>query len=168
MGHPVLLHLHNGLHGLDEVLLGELGNAEPLVGVVHAAGVALGAEELNPVLRGAVGLHALEALLGIVEHHGGGVQGQGAVGNDPGIVPALALVIVHDEHMVGKNFAEAQLALVGGFGFGGGGFGDLDIQHCVHTPVSVFGAKPLPDGATGAGTGFFAFHDYMLAWKQSQ
>ena len=103
-------------------------------------GVALRAEQLDFVLRGAVGLHALKALLGVVKHHGGGVQGQGAVGHDAGVVPALALVIVHDEHMVGEDFAEAQLALVGGLGLRGGGFGDLDIQHCEHSPVLCIGS----------------------------
>ena len=54
-----------GLDGLDKVLHGDLGDAEAVVGVVHAAGVALRAEELDFVLRGAVGLHALKALLGV-------------------------------------------------------------------------------------------------------
>ena len=163
-GHPVLLHLHDGLHGLDEVLLGDAGDAEALVGVVHPAGVAVRAEELDLVLRGAVGLHALEALLGVVEHHGGGVQGQRPVGDDAGVVPALSLVIVHDEHVVGEDFAEAQLALVDGFGLGGRGFGDLDIQHCEHSPVlCIWGTGPLPGRAR-----FSALNDYMLAARQSQ
>ena len=129
VGDPVLLHFHNGLHGLNEVLHGDLGDAQAVLGVVHAAGVAVRAEQLDLTLSGAIGLHTLEALLSIVEHHGGGIQGDGGIGDDPGIMPALALVIVHDEHVIGENFAEPQLALVGGLGLGRRGLGDLDIQH---------------------------------------
>ena len=44
-------------------------------------------------------------------------------------MPALVRRIVHDEHVVGENLAEAQLALVRGLGLGAGGLGDLNIQH---------------------------------------
>ena len=154
MGHPVLFQLHQGLHGLDEVLHGDLGDAHAVGGILHPLGVALRAEELNDVVHGAVSLHALEKLLSVVEDHSGRVHGDGRVGHDAGVVPAPAVGIVHQEHMVRKDLAEAQLALVGGLGLGGGVFRDFDIQHCEHSPVFRIGSwAPLPGGAR-AGPGF--------------
>ena len=129
MGHPVLVHFHQGLDRLDEVVHGNLGNAHPVGGVLHALGVAVGAEQLDGVVRGPVGLQTLENLLGIVEDHAGGVQGEGLIGDDAGVMPALVRGVVHDKHMIREDLAEAQLALVRGFGLGAGGLGDFDIQH---------------------------------------
>ena len=129
MGHPVLVHFHQGLHGLDEVLHRDLGNAHPVGGVLHPLAVTVGAEQLDGVVRGPVGLQALKDLLRVVENHAGGIQGEGLIGDDAGVMPALVRRIVHDEHVVGENLAEAQLALVRGLGLGAGGLGDLNIQH---------------------------------------
>ena len=74
-------------------------------------------------------MSAVKDLLCVVEHHGSGVQFKGAVGDDAGIVPALALGVIHDEHMVGELFAEAELRLIGGLCLGRSRAGDLDIQH---------------------------------------
>ena len=89
----------------------------------------------NSWIHGAVGLHALKDLLGIVEHHAGRVQNKGGVGDDARIVPALAAGIFHQEHMIGENLTEAQLGLVGGLGLEGRGFRDLDIQHFKNSPL---------------------------------
>ena len=129
VGDPVLVHFHQSLDGLDEILDGNLGDAQTVGGILHPLGVAVRTEQLDGVVRGAIGLHALENLLGVVEHHRGGVQGEGGIGDDAGVVPALALGIVHHEHMVGEDFAKAQLVFVGGFRLGGSGLGNLDIQH---------------------------------------
>ena len=64
----------------------------------------------------------------IVQHLGGGVDLQGAIGDDAGIVPALALVIVHDEHMVGHVLAKDQSGGVRLF-LQFGGAGDFDLFH---------------------------------------
>ena len=47
-----------------------------------------------------------------MQAHGGRVERNRAVGDNPRVVPALSLVIVHQEHMVGEYFAEAELAFV--------------------------------------------------------
>ena len=112
-GHPVGLQPHQLLHRGHEILLRDLGDAHAVTGGVDAPGVLDGAEELHPALGVAVGLQALKDLLGVVEHHGGGIQGDGAVGDDAPVVPALAGGIVHDEHVVGKGLAEHQRARVG-------------------------------------------------------
>ncbi len=87
------------------------------------------AEQLDGVIRSAVSLHALEDLLRVVEHNGGGVQRKGCVGDDACVMPAFALRIIHHKHVVGKFFAEAQLGLVLRLLLRTGGAGDLDIQH---------------------------------------
>ena len=167
MGHPVLFQLHQGLHGLDEVLHGDLGDAHAVGGILHPLGVALRTEELNGIVHGTIGLHALKKLLGIVEHHGGGVHGEGGVGDDAGVVPALPVGIVHQEHVVCENLGEAQLALIGGLGHGGGVFRDFDIQHGKHSPVFCIGGRP-PAGRGASRVRFCALNDYMLARGQSQ
>ena len=129
MGHPVPVHPHQGLHGLNKVLRRHRGDTHPVAGVDAALGVAVGAEELDVPGGGAVGLQALEQLLGVVEHHGGRVQGEGLIGDNPGIVPAFALGVVHQEHVVGENLAEAQLTLICGLCFWGLGAFNPNIKH---------------------------------------
>ena len=129
MGHPVLVHFHQGLDRLDEVVHGDLGDAHPVGGVLHPLGVAVGAEQLDGVIRGPVGLQTLKDLLGVVEHHAGGIQGEGLIGDNAGVMPALVRRVVHDKHMIREDLAEAQLALVRRLGLGAGGLGDFDIQH---------------------------------------
>ena len=129
VGHPVLIHFHQGLHCLDKVVHRDLGNAHPVGGVLHALGVAVRAEQLDLVVRSPIGLQTLKDLLGVMEDHAGRLQGEGLIGNDAGVMPALVGAVVHHEHVVRKDFAEAQFALVRGLGLGTGGLGDFDIQH---------------------------------------
>ena len=129
MGHPVALHIHQSLNGLNIILHGDLRDAQTVGRILKTLGVAVRAEQLHGVVGSAVGLHALKDLLCVVEHHGSGVQLKGAVGDDAGIVPALALGIIHHKHVVGKFLAEAQLGLVLRLLLGRSGTSDLDIQH---------------------------------------
>ena len=129
MGHPVAVHIHQSLDGLNVVLHGDLRDAQTVGGVLHTLCVALGAEQLDGVIRRAVSLHALEDLLCVVEHHGGGIQLEGCVGDDACIVPALTLGVIHNEHMVRKLLAKAQLRLVLRLFLRAGSTSDLDVQH---------------------------------------
>ena len=129
MGDPVLFHFHQGAHGLDEVLHGDAGDAQPAMGVVQTPGVAVRAEQLYLVIRGAVRLQTLKALLSVVKHRGRGVQGNRSVGDDSGIVPALTFVIVHDEHMIRKDLSKAQRTGVSGNRLFHSGTGDRNVQH---------------------------------------
>ena len=126
-GHPVLIGLDQGLEGLEVYVLGHGGDAQFLGGADHAADILVRTEELDFALRGAVGLEALEDLLGVVEHHGAGLQLQGAVGDDAGVVPAHALGVVHEEHMVGEIGPEGD-AVHRGLLLRGGGPGDGDVH----------------------------------------
>ena len=138
-GDPVRVRLHGGLHRLNEQLLVHGGDAHALVGAVEALGVHVRTEEVDPAVRGAVGLHTLKHHLGVVEHAGGGVQADGAIGDDPAVVPALALVVVHNEHVVGEVLAKAQVGLVRlGLGGGGAGYGKFVRHDCIRLSVLVF------------------------------
>ena len=107
-GDPVLLQLDQlGDAGQGQVLR-DLGQGHPPGGGVHPADIVHGPEELHGAVGGAVGLQTLKNLLGVVEHLGGGVDLQRCVGDDAGVLPALACVIVCNEHMVGKALAEDQ------------------------------------------------------------
>jgi hypothetical protein len=55
--------------------------------------------------------------------------------NAPG-VPALALVIFHDEHVVGEVPGKAQLAFVSGTGLGILGSGYRNLVSHFHFPLS--------------------------------
>ena len=128
-GHPVALHAHQSLNSLHKILFRDLGDAQTVGRILKTLGVAVRAEQLHGVVGGAVGFHALKDLLCVVEHHGSGVQFKGAVGDDAGIVPALALGVVHNEHMVGELLAKTQLRLVLRLFLRAGSTSDLDVQH---------------------------------------
>ena len=58
------------------------------------------AEKLDYAVSGPVGLEALKYLLCVVQDVRAGHQLNGTVGDDTRVVPALALVVIHQEHMV--------------------------------------------------------------------
>ena len=129
IGNPVLFHFHQGFYSLDKVLHRNIGDAQPVMGVVQAAGIAVRTEQLYLVIRGTVRLQPLKALLCVMKDRSGGVQGNGSVRNNPGIMPSLTFVIVHDEHMIRKNLSKSQRTGIGGNFFLYGGTGDRDVQH---------------------------------------
>ena len=128
VGDPVLLQLDQFHDAGQSQLIGDAGHAQTGGGVVQTLDVAVGAEQLDGAVGGAVGLHALENLLTVMQNLGSGVDLQGAVGDDAGIVPTLTLVIVHDEHMVGHVLAEYQLGSLG-LVLQSGRAGDFDFLH---------------------------------------
>ena len=128
MGHPVTVHIHQRLNGLNVVLHRDLGDAQTVGGVLETLCVAVRAEQLDGIIGRAVCLHALKDLLSVVEHDSSRVQFKGAVGDNAGIVPAFALGVIHHEHMVGELLAKTQIALVR-LCLRSSGTGDLDIQH---------------------------------------
>ena len=127
-GYPVPVNAYKGLYSPYKILLRHRRDAEALTGVSCPLGVPVRPEKQHPSVIGTVGLQALEHLLGIVEDHSRGGKAYWGIGDYPGVVPALALVIVHNVHMVGENLPEAQLVLIGLF-LGGGGAFNLDIKH---------------------------------------
>ena len=79
MRHPVAVNIDQSLNGLDKILRRDGGHAQTVSRIVETVSVAVGAEQLDLALGGAVGLHALENFLGVVEHGGSRVQPSPAV-----------------------------------------------------------------------------------------
>ena len=127
-GSPILLHVHEGGQHLHTQLLGKLGQAQTLGGAVQTADVLNGAEELHLTVGAAVGLQTLEDLGAVVQDCRGGMDGQVAEGDDAGIVPTLLRLVLHEEHMVGKDLTEAQSGGIG-LDLGGGRLGDGNIHN---------------------------------------
>ena len=133
--HPALVGADQGVDGGHEVLDREHRQRQPLRGADHPGRVLLRAEGPDRAVRVAVGLHALEDLLRVVQDGGRGVQRERGVRRDAGVVPALLGGPLGDEHVVGEVPAEA-----GGREDLGEpvrvhrvvGRGDLDLQRAVH------------------------------------
>ena len=81
VGHPVAVHIDQRLDSLHEVLRRDGGHAETVRGIVKTVRVAVGAEQLDLAVCGAVGLHALKNFLCVVEHGGSRVHLPRAIGD---------------------------------------------------------------------------------------
>ena len=135
-GHPVFVHADERLDSLYEILHGDFRNAQAPMGALHTGGVLFRPEQQHAAIRSTVGFHALKALLRIMKHQRGRVQLQGMVRLDARRVPATALGVVHDEHMVRVMVAEAQMLLVR-LCLRRGGLCHFDVQHTF--PSSIDG-----------------------------
>ncbi len=107
----------------------DLRDAEAVAGRVQARHVPVGAEQQNPAVDRAVRLHPLEDRLAVVQTHGGGRNLEIPERHNPRVVPSLPLVIIHHKHVVRKNAAETQFALVLRFLFGMPGPLHADFLH---------------------------------------
>ena len=107
--------LHNGVH---ELVLGEHGHLQTLAGLSHPGGVQVGAEADDAAVFGGVGLHALKAGLGVLQHAGALTDGDGGVLSQAALVPGTVLV-VGDEALIGLDVAKPQAAPVDIFLFHG-------------------------------------------------
>src|SRR5262249_5149678 len=75
--------------------------------------VLLRAEEPDLAVAAAERLEPLEEPLAVVQDGGRRVERERAIGLDSRVVPALLLFEVHDEHVVGEELTEPQLAVLG-------------------------------------------------------
>ena len=147
VGHPVAVHIDQRLDRLHKVLRRDGGHAETVRGIVKTVRVAVGAEQLDLAVRGAVGLHALKNFLCVVEHSGSRVHLPRAIGDDAGVMPALARGIVHQEHVVAELLAEAELRLVLRLFLRMGRFGDFNVQH--NFTLSLLYSSAPPHSSAG-------------------
>ena len=83
-----------------------------MVGVDHALCILVGAEQLDGAVWRAVRLHALKGLHCVVENHRCGIKLKRLIGHDAGVMPALFLIVVNDQHVIGIMNAETEVALV--------------------------------------------------------
>ena len=117
MRHPVLFHIHQRLEALKHKIRIDRRDAQPCRAAIKAFKIIHRTEHLDGTIRFAIGFQAFKNGLSIMKNHGGRVHLQGRVGNDAGVMPSLALGIVHYEHVVGENLPESELAFIGGFCF---------------------------------------------------
>jgi hypothetical protein len=106
-GHPVLVLADQCVAGLDERLDRQLGHGEAAGGALEALGVLVRAEGGHGAVGAAVGLEALEDLLGVVQDVGRRVERDRRVRDELAVVPAAALGPLDGHHVVGEVAAEA-------------------------------------------------------------
>jgi hypothetical protein len=106
-GHPVAVDLDEGVDGVEEQLLGQLGHGEAGGRAVEALGVLLRPEDRDAAVGLPVGLEALEDGLPVVQHHRRRVELQRRVGGELRVVPALVDGPADRDHVVGVDAAEA-------------------------------------------------------------
>ena len=104
--HPGPVLAHELLEGGDERLVRQLGHRDAGRRGAEPGGVRGRPEQHHRARPLPVGLQALEDLLGVVEHRGGGVQGQRAVGLEPAVMPAALRRPPQGDHVVGEDLAE--------------------------------------------------------------
>lgn len=127
--YPVLIDLDKGLDSLNAECLVDLRDAETLVGDIKSRHILIGAEKADAAVGSSVCLESLEVSLAIVQAHRRGIKSYRSIGHDSRVVPAFALVIVHNKHMVGKYLAEAEFCLVCGLCFRSGSTLDSYLLH---------------------------------------
>ena len=111
-GNPVRIFFDNRLDRCNKQVVGQIGNAHSFVRPLHSFNVHVGTEQLNNAVGSAVRFHALKHHLRIVKHAGSGLYRERLVRNHSAVVPALSLVIVHNEHMVGEILCKSEFCLV--------------------------------------------------------
>ena len=133
--HPILVDLDKSLDSLNAERFVYLRDAETVIGDIESRHVLVGAEKAYAAVGSSVCLESLKVGLAVVQAHGRGVKSYRSIGHDSRIVPALALVIVHNKHMVGKYFAEAELCLVCGLRFRSG---SALNSYLLHNGISLY------------------------------
>ena len=107
--HPSGVRAHNGLHGLDELVLREAGHLETLGRGEHALGVHVGAKADDRAIFGGVGLQTLEDLLAIVENARTLGKVQVVIGSQTTLVP-FTIFPMRFKAVVGLMVAEIEAA----------------------------------------------------------
>ena len=111
---PVRVDLHQLRDCFEEQVFGDFGHRQPLGRLREAAGIFLRPEHGDAAVGEAVGLHAFEDFLGIMQHGAGRVDLKWFTRTDAVAVPALALGIADRHHMVGEEAAETGILQQGG------------------------------------------------------
>ena len=109
--HPSSVRAHNGLHGLDELVLREAGHLETLGRIEHALSVHVGAEADDRAVLGGVGLQTLEDLLAIVENARALGKVQVVIGGQAAFIP-FTIFPMRFKAVVGLMVAEIEAAPV--------------------------------------------------------
>ena len=110
-GYPIGIDFYEFFNSLKRVVRVDVRDAHTRVGIVHPFNILFRAEQQYSPVGGFICFHPLEHFLTVVENHTCRRKRNVAVGNDPCVVPAVFNVVIHNEHMVGKDLAETESAL---------------------------------------------------------
>ncbi len=89
----------------------------------------LGPEQADLAVRTPEGLQPIEDGLSVVQHRARRIEAERSVGLDARVIPALLLLKVGHEHVVGEHGPEGQLAVLR-LGLAGGGQAGADrVSH---------------------------------------
>ena len=105
---PVSVHLYESLDGLNVELFVHLRDAESVVCSVRSLGIHVRSEQLNLAFRSFVSLETFEHFLSIMENNCSRIQLKRSVRDDSSVVPAFAIFVFHDEHVVSEFCTESQ------------------------------------------------------------
>ena len=110
-GHPGGIGLDHFTDGIQEPVHGERRHLQTLGRLHHAHCIEVGTEADDAAVLGGVGLHTLEAGLGVLQDAGALVHGDVGIGGQRAFIP-LAVFIVGDIAVIGLDIAEADIAPV--------------------------------------------------------
>ena len=106
---PLGVDAHQLLDGVEEIGFRQFRHRHAAGGFVEAAGVFLRAEENGAAIGAAIGLHALEDFLGVMQHAAGRIDRERSACQNLGRMPALVRVPADHGHVVGKQGSEAEV-----------------------------------------------------------
>ena len=121
-----------------EGVLGNLRHRHAIGGVLEAARIGVGAEQVHAAVVTLVGLQALKNFLGVVQDGAGRIDLEVGACLDLGLVPAaLGLIVADDRHVIGEDPPEAGVHQPGDAVLLGrwGGCG-LDVEFHAHVLAS--------------------------------
>jgi hypothetical protein len=108
LGDPFGIDLDQLFDGREEIGLRQFRHRHAACRLIEAAGVFLRTEQHSAAIRRAIGFHAFEDLLGIVQHARRRVDLERCPCGHFRRVPALALAPAYDSHVVGEKRAETE------------------------------------------------------------
>jgi len=136
------------------LLLVRRGHGHPAGRIVEAAHVLHRSKQIDAAVGPAIGLHALEDHLGVVERNRGRVQREGRERLDFGVMPAAIGRVALREHAIGEDDAKAEIGC--GWRAQAGRFNGYNLD--IHQQLLVWcgnGRAPVRGVSRGclAGTG---------------
>ena len=107
---PVGVRLYQLPDRLQAVALVDARQAQPVAGAVQTRDIFPGSEQLHRSVRTAVRFQALEDLCAVMQNACCRRDADRPEGYDACVMPSFLIRIIHQEHVVCKHGAEAELA----------------------------------------------------------
>ena len=111
-GDPVLVYHYKLFEVFDGFLDVQSGHAKSCRGTVHASEIVIGTEHSYFAVLVLVRFQTFEDPLSVMQYAGRRIESERLIRHYFGFQP-FAVLIVHDEHMVGKILSETELRIIG-------------------------------------------------------